>query len=54
MKNPNGYGSVVKLQDMGNKRFTGHDIYRTMTMNPNALATEETLLWDRCEEESDH
>lgn len=37
------FRAVCALQETGNKKFTGHDIYRTMTGNPNALATESTL-----------
>ena len=37
------FRAVCALQDTGNKKFTGHDIYRAMTMNPNALATDATL-----------
>lgn len=37
------FRAVCALQERGNKKFTGHDIYRAMTMNPNALATEGTL-----------
>jgi hypothetical protein len=37
------FRAVCALQDKGNKRFTGHDIYRVMTGNPNALATADTL-----------
>lgn len=35
--------AVCSLYESGNTRFTGHDIYRTMTGNPDAKATEETL-----------
>lgn len=37
------FNSVCTLQDSGNNRFTGHDIYRQMTGNPNAVATAEKL-----------
>lgn len=37
------FNAVCSLHESGNARFTGHDIYRTMTGNPDAKATEETL-----------
>lgn len=39
----NVFGAVCSLHESGNKRFTGHDIYRVMTSNPNAIATEAAL-----------
>lgn len=35
--------AVCSLHESGNSRFTGHDIYRTMTGNADGKATEETL-----------
>ena len=35
--------AIWSLHESGNARFTRHDIYRTMTGNPDAKATEEIL-----------
>lgn len=37
------FGAVCSLQESGNKRFTGHDIYKVITGNPNARAAETAL-----------
>ena len=34
---------ACSLFEAGNKHFTGHDIYRSMTGNPNAIASPEKL-----------
>ena len=46
------FRAVCSLQEMGNKTFTGHDIYRVMTMNSKAMASKNTLAlinnsWNR-------
>ena len=37
------FTAICSLLEAGNKRFTGQDIYRVMTGNPNALASPEKL-----------